>query len=363
MLYHLALALRPYFGPANVLTYLTTRAGGAAVTAFLMSLIFGPMVIRGLRALKVGQFIREKHVADLHALHKGKAGTPTMGGALVILATLISVGLWGRWDNRLLVVAVAVFGFLGAVGFLDDFIKLRRKQNEGLSAKAKMAGQIVAGLVLGIYLVMNPITPGKTRLAKGDILDWDAMARVVDEKLHQRSPDTLPYLMDVPATVDPSSEDKDRIVEALNGIIEETDLYASGQWDGVDLNGEGTPLANRHGDGLSERETQRLNRLLLQAAYPGVFGKNVPDLHTKVEIPGLKEVFVPLGIGYILFVLVIIVSTSNAVNLTDGLDGLAAGASVISVLAYTAIAYVVSRVDWSSYLYLIYVPEAAELTV
>jgi phospho-N-acetylmuramoyl-pentapeptide-transferase len=74
-------------------------------------------------------------------------------------------------------------------------------------------------------------------------------------------------------------------------------------------------------------------------------------------------VFIPLGPLYILFVILIIVCTSNAVNITDGLDGLAIGASLISLLAYSGIAYVVSRIDWSEYLYVIYVPEASELTV
>jgi phospho-N-acetylmuramoyl-pentapeptide-transferase len=86
-------------------------------------------------------------------------------------------------------------------------------------------------------------------------------------------------------------------------------------------------------------------------------------MQTKVEVPGFRWLLIPFGAAYVLLVVVILVSSSNAVNLTDGLDGLAAGASIMSLLAYTAIAYVVSRSDWSNYLYLIYVPEAAELTV
>ncbi|HRK35122.1 MAG TPA: phospho-N-acetylmuramoyl-pentapeptide-transferase, partial [Candidatus Hydrogenedentes bacterium] len=134
MLYYLGLLLRPEISAFNVLTYNTVRAGGAALTAFLISLIIGPTVIRLLRSLKIGQYIKKDHVADLHALHKNKAGTPTMGGALIVLSMLMSLALWGRFTNRLLLIALAVVFLLGAVGFLDDYIKLRRKHNQGLSA-------------------------------------------------------------------------------------------------------------------------------------------------------------------------------------------------------------------------------------
>jgi phospho-N-acetylmuramoyl-pentapeptide-transferase len=96
---------------------------------------------------------------------------------------------------------------------------------------------------------------------------------------------------------------------------------------------------------------------------PGVVGKSKPNLHTRVGVPGFKDLLIPLGPFYILFVIFIIVSVSNAVNLTDGLDGLAAGTSVVSIFTFAAIAYVVSRADWSYYLYLTHIPEASELFV
>jgi phospho-N-acetylmuramoyl-pentapeptide-transferase len=136
MFYHLAQALVPNFNAMNVLTYHTVRAGGAALTAFLFSLIVGPTIIRLLRSLKIGQYIKKEHVADLHALHKGKAGTPTMGGALILSSTIVALLLWSTLTNRLMWLCVMVFLLLGAVGFLDDFVKLRRKHNTGLSARA-----------------------------------------------------------------------------------------------------------------------------------------------------------------------------------------------------------------------------------
>ncbi|HOC71778.1 MAG TPA: phospho-N-acetylmuramoyl-pentapeptide-transferase, partial [Candidatus Hydrogenedentes bacterium] len=89
----------------------------------------------------------------------------------------------------------------------------------------------------------------------------------------------------------------------------------------------------------------------------------IQELHTKLGVPGFKDLFIPLGFLYVLFVVLVVVSMSNGVNLTDGLDGLAAGVSVISIITYAAIAYIVSRADWSHYLFLTYVPEASELFV
>ena len=131
----------------------------------------------------------------------------------------------------------------------------------------------------------------------------------------------------------------------------------------VGLNGEASALLAEGEPELELRERVRLNRILLEAAFPKSIAHSTRKLHTKVEVPGLRNVLVPLGIFYALFVVVIIVGASNAVNLTDGLDGLAIGASIMSLLAYTGIAYIVSRSDWSEYLFLIYVPEASELPV
>ena len=116
-------------------------------------------------------------------------------------------------------------------------------------------------------------------------------------------------------------------------------------------------------DTLNERDVVRVNRLLIEATFPQAVAASVPNLHTKLGIPGLKEVFIPLGLFYILFVVLVIVSITNAVNLTDGLDGLAAGISIISILTFAGVAYIISRADWSRYLFLTYVPEASELFV
>jgi UDP-N-acetylmuramyl pentapeptide phosphotransferase/UDP-N-acetylglucosamine-1-phosphate transferase len=376
MLYYLALALRPYLSALNVFTYHTVRAGAAAFTAFGLCLFIGPVVIRWLRCLKIGQFIRKDHVEELHALHKGKAGTPTMGGALILLGAVASLFLWGQWTNRLLIVAVGVFCALGAVGFLDDYIKLRRKHNKGLSAQAKFAGQILVGTALGIYLVWNPITVSATYLTHRDVVNWRSFVEnLVGEA---QAPTPSPGAVFWPRL---SPELQKRLTRAANGALIDQEtcsfllaelnelvagpvFYDAVAWNGRQCNGEAEQLLTAVAEGdVRPRDAERLNRLSLEAAYPQGIARSMRNLHTKVEIPGLKNVLLPMGALYAVFVLVIIVGSSNAVNLTDGLDGLAIGVAVVSLTAYTAIAYVVSRVDWSDYLFLIYVPEASELTV
>ncbi len=356
MLYYLAVFLRDSFSPLNVLTYNTVRAGAAVFTAFLVSILLGPLVIRWLRYLKIGQYIREEHVAQLHEIHKKKAGTPTMGGVLIMLSVFVSVLLWGRMTNRLLLTALVVFTALGCVGFLDDYIKLRRKQNKGLSAKAKFLGQIITGLALGVYLTWAPITPDRLRFTTNDVLDWVALKDEVKPELEKRCA-TVHSLADAhPISHRHNGDQKAALVAWLNDVIQKVDLERDCDWSGHSLK-DNTAVKSHDGSLLAR------NRAVLEHAFPFAIAARVPNLHTRVEIPGLKEVFIPLGVGYILLVLLIIVGSSNAVNLTDGLDGLAIGASIISMMAYTAIAYVVSRADWSRYLYLIHVPEASELTV
>ncbi len=371
MLYYIAQALVPYFGAFNALTYHTVRAGGAAITGFVLCLIFGPWLIRMLRSLKVGQIIKKDHVADLHALHKGKAGTPTMGGVMIIAGTLISLLLWSTLTNRLVWLALFVFLVLGAVGFLDDYIKLKRKHNDGLSARAKFMGQIGTGLVLGLYLVFNPITVSAGHVLSRDVLDWDGFSSVLinsadaptdspAQRLWSRFPAPVQEELrrDYPHQINAS--ERELILQGLRAALVDPALFDARHWG---ASPEAQALAAQGVERLSTLEVVRLNRLVIEAQYPEFVAKSQPNQHTKVGIPGFKDLFIPLGFLYVLFVIFTITAMSNAVNLTDGLDGLAAGTSMISICTFAAIAYVVSRADWSSYLYLTYVPEASELFV
>ena len=371
MLYFLATEFVPQFGFLNVFTYHTVRAGGALVTGFFLCLLMGPTLIERLRVLKYGQTIKEDHVKDLHALHKGKSGTPTMGGIMIIAATLVSLLLWSSLTNRVLWLAVAVFCVMGAVGFLDDFIKIKRKHNDGLSAKAKLIGQVLSGGLLGLIVVMYPITYGASYLSASQITDWD---KLVEAFRSTTAADPTTPLGKFSGLIDPEirdrisgtvldSDDMQAVLEELNRILETPGIYDPGVWKGVHINGESDSFIAKGVQGLNARELVRFNRLLLEAAAPEFVAKSPRNLQYKVGVPGIKDLFIPLGLLYVPFVILIITGATNGVNLTDGLDGLAAGASVISIGAFTGIAYVVSRADWSGYLFVMHVPEAAELTV
>jgi phospho-N-acetylmuramoyl-pentapeptide-transferase len=246
MLYHLTQFLKDYFSGFNFFRYVSVRSGLALTTALLTSLLLGPAVIRLLRRSKIGQNIRNEEAPALHDLHKDKAGTPTMGGILIVVAALTATLLWADLTNRLVWLVLGAFLWLGLLGFWDDYIKLREKRSLGLRGWPKFAGQLLCGLVLGIHLYNNPVT-----------------------------------------------------FEYAN----------------------------------------------------------------KVDLIVLKNVYVPMGVFYIVFVMLIICGTSNAVNLTDGLDGLAIGSVLMAALAYGIMAYAVSRPDYSEHLNVPHVRGAGELTV
>ena len=139
------------FGALRVFQYLTFRAVMAAMTALLIGLVLGPIVIRRLTALKIGQPIRGYGVET----HLVKQGTPTMGGALILLCILISTLLWFDWSNRFVwIVMLVTFGF-GAIGWVDDWRKVVDKNPEGMRSRDKYFWQSVIGLVAALYLAFS----------------------------------------------------------------------------------------------------------------------------------------------------------------------------------------------------------------
>ncbi len=153
MLYHLLYPLQEYFGALRVFQYITFRAAGAAATALLLAFVVGPPIIRKLRSHKVGQIIR----ADGPTSHQSKVGTPTMGGVIILLCTIVPTILWARIDNRYVIVAMIATLWTGAIGFVDDYLKIVQGKPRGLVARYKLVGQVVFGAVLGIYLLQLPL--------------------------------------------------------------------------------------------------------------------------------------------------------------------------------------------------------------
>ena len=146
LLYHI---LQRYFSPLNVFRYITVRTVYASLTAMFLALVFGPWLIRRLREMQIGQFIREEGPEA----HKKKAGTPTMGGVLIVLSTAIPTLLWA--DLGVPFIWLTLFALLGfaAIGFVDDYAKVAKKQNLGLTARNKLLLQILVSLVVGVALL------------------------------------------------------------------------------------------------------------------------------------------------------------------------------------------------------------------
>lgn len=251
MLYFLLERFIDAVPPFRLINYISVRAAAAAVTSLLLTFVFGPPLIRRLRAMRVSQVVRE----GTPDTHQSKGDTPTMGGLIILACSVVPTLLWARFDNqRYVVLALLVTIWMGGIGFLDDYLKLKQKRegkkNEGLVERYKLAGQISIGLAFGLILWLWPVSglPGASS--------------------------TVPFVKDV----------------------------------------------------------------LL------------------VPLAGLAWIYVP-------WVTFLITGVSNSVNLTDGLDGLAAGLCAIALTSFALFAYVMGRVDASSYLQLFYLRGSGELTI
>ena len=149
MLFHLLLSFYPQVPVFNVVRYITFRTAAASVTALFISLVLGPWLIRRLRAFQIGQVIRQEGPQS----HQVKAGTPTMGGLLILAAALVPTLLWADLTNVYVWVAVLATASFGAIGFLDDYLKITRRTSGGLLARQKMGLQIGVAVLVGLALM------------------------------------------------------------------------------------------------------------------------------------------------------------------------------------------------------------------
>ena len=150
MLYWLLYSLREEFGILNVTRYITFRTAAASLTALALSLLLGPMMIRKLREFQMGQVIRP----DGPDTHRSKAGTPTMGGLLILVAALLPTLLWADLSNAYIWVAVLATAAFGAVGLADDYLKVSRRTHDGLLPRYKMGLQVLIALAVGGTLMV-----------------------------------------------------------------------------------------------------------------------------------------------------------------------------------------------------------------
>lgn len=160
--------LTQYYSAFNVFGYLTVRAALGVNTALILSLAIGPWMIRHLNFRQIGQSVRD----DGPQSHLSKAGTPTMGGTLIIVAITVATLLWADLSNRYIWITLGVMVAFGVVGFIDDYLKVVKRDSRGLPAKWKYLGQSIAGLIAALILYFTANGPAQTELMIPFIKDF-----------------------------------------------------------------------------------------------------------------------------------------------------------------------------------------------
>ena len=161
MFYYLLYPLRDHISGFNLFRYITFRSAWAAITALLISFLVGPYIIKKLRQYQIGEEIRP----DGPQSHLKKAGTPTMGGLIILAAVVIPTLLWARIANIYTIIILIATVWMGIVGFLDDYLKAVKKAPKGLVARYKLLGQISLGLLVGSILYFSPRFEGINTLS------------------------------------------------------------------------------------------------------------------------------------------------------------------------------------------------------
>ncbi len=172
---------------AGVFQYITFRSGMAMIFSLLISIIYGKRIINRLHKMQIGETVRELGLEG----QKEKAGTPTMGGVIIIIATLIPVLLFAKLNNTYVLLLILTTIWMGAIGFLDDYIKVFKKDKEGLKGRFKVIGQIGLGLIVGSVLYFSPSVTVREVPTKG-VLTEVAVSKY-DEK---STATTIPFFKD-----------------------------------------------------------------------------------------------------------------------------------------------------------------------
>lgn len=272
---------------AGVFKYISFRAGMAAFFSLLITIMFGKTLINFLQRKQVGEDIRDLGLEG----QLQKKGTPTMGGLIIIAAILIPTLLFARLDNIYVILLIVATVWLGVIGFLDDYIKVFKKDKEGLAGRFKIVGQVGLGLIVGLTLYFHD----------------EVVVREVQ-------PDSLASISALTFT-----QEEDQETETL----------------------------------LKYKDVKSTTTTI-------PFFKN-NELDYKNLLPFLPDDFT--WITYTLVVIVVVTAVSNGANITDGIDGLAAGTSGIIALTLAIFAYLSGRVDFSSYLNIMYIPNLSELVI
>ncbi len=298
MLYYLFTYLRDNFhlAGAGVFNYITFRAAMAIILSLVISMVLGKRMILFLQRKQIGETVRDLGLAG----EAQKRGTPTMGGLIIILAILIPTLLFARILNVYIVLMLVSTIWLGMVGFLDDYIKVFKKNKEGLAGRFKILGQVGLGIIVGVTMYYNN--------------------HVVISR---------------------------EVTNGRSGVYNEAEKLEAGRFTRKDENG---------------KEQTYVNVRTATTTIP--FLKSHEFRYEKIAaIFGEKNVSVTTPVIYILFVIFIIVAVSNGANITDGIDGLATGVSAIIGVCLGVFAYVSGNYLFAGYLNIMDIPNLGELSI
>lgn len=283
---------------AGVFHYISFRAAMSAITSLVILLIFGKPFIKFLRRKQIGETVRDLNLEG----QKSKEGTPTMGGLLILAAIIIPTLLFAKLDNIYVLIMLGTTFWLGLVGFIDDYIKVFRKDKKGLPGMYKIIGQVSLGLVVGLLIMFHPdITVRQTFELQGDKVS----AAIQTEN------------------------------EPLPSVGENTKKSVT-VFSGQDVKSTKTTIPF-----VKNNELDYAKIITWMGDWSNKW----------------------VWLLYTLIVIFVVTAVSNAANLTDGIDGLATGVAAVNGGALAVLAWVSGNIIFANYLNIMYLPNIGELTV
>jgi phospho-N-acetylmuramoyl-pentapeptide-transferase len=281
---------------AGLFQYITFRAGMAIVLSLIITLVFGKRLIRYLQHKQIGETVRDLGLQG----EESKRGTPTMGGLIIIAGIIIPTLIFARIENVYILMMLLSTVWLGLVGFLDDYIKVFKKNKEGLAGRFKILGQVGLGIIIGFTMYYNQHVVTTREIKAGQPILYNGAEKIAGE----------PY-----SRVDEKGVTRNYVqVQATVTTV---------------------PFSKNHE--------------LSYAKIASIFGEKAVGWLTPTI--------------YIVFVILIITAVSNGANITDGIDGLATGTSAIAGLAFGVFAYLSGNYVFASYLNIMHIPNLGELSI
>lgn len=298
MLYYLFTYLRENFGlfGAGIFYYITFRTSIAVILSLIISLVWGKAIIKFLHRKQIGETVRDLGLAG----EAQKKGTPTMGGLVIIAAILIPTLLFARIENVYIILMLVSTVWLGIVGFVDDYIKVFKKNKEGLAGRFKIMGQIGLGIIVGLTMYYNQNVAVSREILPGQPTIYNASEEVASAPFERK--------------------DQEGNVHTHVRVRTATTTI---------------PFVKNH-----------------ELSYGGL-----------AAAISVKAADVLTPIIYILFVTFIITAVSNGANITDGIDGLATGVSAIIGICLGVFAYVSGNYIFADYLGIMHIPNLGELSI